>query len=129
MNTEGIEKLVHKIRGTFPSQQISFNAVIDAWKDDQFLLETRYEKALAAMPLVEAYGKFPSLPEFRNMISGLNTSVKEMIKCDRCGGSGWDTGQDVMQVSEGQYKVVSWGYTREFDGHEYTCAKKCNCGN
>ena len=129
MNAEGIEKLVHKIRGTFPSQQISFNAVIDAWKDDQFLIDTKYEKAMAALPLVEAHGKFPSLPEFRKMVAGANAYVKSEIECDRCGGSGWDTGQDLMMVSQGQYQVVSWGYTQRFKGHEYTYAKKCVCGN
>lgn len=128
MNAEGIEKLVHKIRGTFPSQQISFTAVIDAWKDDQFLLSTRYETALEAMPLVEAHGKFPSLPEFRNMVRG-KPKQQNKIPCDRCGMSGWDTGQDLMLVSAGHYQVVSWGYTQQFKGHEYTYAKRCNCGN
>ena len=129
MNGEGIEKLVHKIRGTFPSQQISFNAVIDAWKDDEFLTKTKYEKALAALPLVEAHGKFPSLPEFRKMITGSNSSMKTTIECDRCGSSGWDTGQDVVLNEHGSWQVMQWNYTQTFKEHEYTYAKKCGCGN
>ncbi len=129
MNAEGIEKLVHKIRGTFPSQQVSFNAVIDTWQQDEFLLKTKYETALKVMPMVEKYGKFPSLPDFRNMVAELTKEARETIACDKCDGTGWDTGLDMMYLGPDQWQIVRWGYTQTFKNHTYTAAVKCNCGN
>lgn len=129
MNAQGIEKMVHTIRGIFPSTNISFNNVIEVWQQDQFLLKTSFDSAQKALPLVEKHGKFPSLPELRELIQKVIFKEPEKVECKRCDSTGWDTGQDLMLNANGSWQVVSWGYTQTFKNHEYTYARRCNCGN
>ena len=134
MNNENIERMVHRIRGIFPSQQISFNAVIETWQEDAYLQSVSTEEARKAMPMVEALGKCPSLPQMRDMIRKANT--KEVVEkvCSDCEGNRFITGIDLMLVDATadpklQYKMVVQPYSarvRSMD-HEYSYVKRCKC--
>jgi hypothetical protein len=134
MNNQSIEKMVHHIRGTFPSQQISFNMVIERWQGDAYLQSIHPDEAYKAMPLVEALGKFPDLPMFRDMIRKANTKEVAEKVCADCDGTRWITGIDLMLVDAKadpklQYKMVSQpfsAYVKSMD-HTYSYVKRCKC--
>ena len=132
MNNQSIEKMVHHIRGTFPSQQISFNAVIEVWQGDAYLQSVTPDAAYKAMPMIEDFGKFPSLPQMRDMIRKANETETSDKRCDLCDGNRWVTGIDLMLVdahahSTLQYRQVQGAYTQTFRNHEYSYAKRCKC--
>jgi hypothetical protein len=132
MNNQSIEKMVHHIRGTFPSQQISFNAVIEVWQGDAYLQSVTPDAAYKAMPMIEDFGKFPSLPQMRDMIRKANNKDIAEKKCPECDGNGWLTGIDLMLVDAHahpslQYKQEQGAYTQTFRNHEYSYAKRCKC--
>ena len=132
MNNQNIESMVHKIRAIFPSQQISFNVVIEVWQQDQFLQSVTPDEVRKAMPLVEEFGKFPSLPQMRDMIRKSNHKDIQEKKCNDCDGNRWLTGIDLMLVDATahpsmQYRQVQGVYTQTFSNHEYTYAKRCKC--
>jgi hypothetical protein len=132
MNNQNIESMVHKIRAIFPSQQISFNVVIEVWQQDQFLQSVTPDEVRKAMPLVEEFGKFPSLPQMRDMIRKANHKDIQEKKCNDCDGNRWLTGIDLMLVDATahpslQYRQVHGVYTQAFSNHEYTYAKRCKC--
>lgn len=135
MIAENIEKLVHRIRGTFPSSGIPLNMVIETWQQDVFLLNTPVENARKAMPLVEAFGKFPSLPEFRDMVRRANHVEAEKKPCVTCDSTGWDIGlrmsrtKETPSSREGWWTIDEMPQTQTWKGHEYTYAVPCNCGN
>ena len=134
MNDQSIEKMVHYIRGTFPSQQISFNMVIERWQGDPYLQSVHPDEAYKAMPLVEALGKFPDLPVFRDMIRKANAKEITEKVCADCDGTRWITGIDLMLVDATadpklQYKMVSQpfsAYVKSLD-HTYSYVKRCKC--
>jgi len=134
MNNQNIESMVHKIRAIFPSQQISFNVVIEVWQQDQFLQSVTPEEVRKAMPLVEELGKFPSLPQFRDMIRKANHKDIQEKKCADCEGNRFITGIDLMLVDASahpslQYKMVAQPYStkvRSMD-HEYSYVTRCKC--
>ena len=132
MNNQSIEKMVHHIRATFPSQQISFNMVIERWQEDSFLQSVHPNDAYKAMPLIEELGKFPSLPQFRDMVRKATHKDIPKAKCNDCEGNRWITGIDLMLVDATahpslQYKQVQGVYTQTFRNHEYSYAKRCKC--
>jgi hypothetical protein len=129
METQNIEKMVHRIRGIFPSNQIFFTAVVDAWQQDDFLLSITPDEARRAIPLIEEHGTFPSLPEMRDLIRKANNKEKPVIECDKCGQTGWDTGLDMMYLGNDQWKVVRWRFGQTYEGRKYSAAKRCDCGN
>jgi hypothetical protein len=134
MNNQNIEAMIHKMRAIFPSQQISFNAVIEHWQDDGFLQAATPDEVRKAMPLVEALGKFPSLPQMRDMIRKANEKNVQENKCKDCDGNRWLTGIDLMLVDASadpklQYKMVAQPYStkvRSMD-HEYSYVTRCKC--
>jgi hypothetical protein len=134
VNNENIERMVHRIRGIFPSQQISFNAVIETWQEDAYLQSVSTEEARKAMPMVEALGKCPSLPQMRDMIRKANTKEVAEKVCADCDGNRWITGIDLMLVDAKadpklQYKMVSQpfsAYVKSLD-HTYSYVKRCKC--
>jgi hypothetical protein len=134
MNNQNIEAMIHKMRAIFPSQQISFNAVIEHWQDDEFLQSATPEEARKAMPLVEALGKFPSLPQMRDMIRKANEKDVQEKKCADCEGNRFITGIDLMLVdatadAKLQYQMVAQPYSarvRSMD-HEYSYVTRCKC--
>jgi excinuclease UvrABC ATPase subunit len=134
MNNENIERMVHRIRGIFPSQQISFNAVIETWQEDAYLQSVSTEEARKAMPMVEALGKCPSLPQMRDMIRKANSKEIAQKVCADCSGNGFITGIDLMLVDATadpklQYKMVAQPYktkVRSMD-HEYSYVTRCKC--
>jgi hypothetical protein len=134
MNDQSIEKMVHHIRGTFPSQQISFNMVIERWQSDPYLQSVHPDEAYKAMPLVEALGKFPDLPVFRDMIRKANTKEVAEKVCADCAGNRFITGIDLMLVDATadpklQYKMVAQPYSTRVRSmsHEYSYVTRCKC--
>ena len=134
MNNQNIEAMIHKMRAIFPSQQISFNAVIEHWQDDGFLQAATPDEVRKAMPLVEALGKFPSLPQMRDMIRKANEKNVQENKCKDCDGNRWLMGIDLMLVDASadpklQYKMVAQPYSakvRSMD-HKYSYVTRCKC--
>jgi len=134
MNDKNIEAMVHKIRAIFPSQQISFNIVIEVWQQDQFLQTATPDEVKKAMPLVEALGKFPSLPQMRDMIRKANTKEVAEKVCSYCDGNRFITGIDLMLVDAKadpklQYKMVAQPYSTRVRSmsHEYSYVTRCKC--
>jgi len=134
MNDQNIEAMVHKIRAIFPSQQISFNIVIEVWQQDQFLQSATPDEARKAIPLVEALGKFPSLPQMRDMIRKANTKEVAEKVCSYCEGNRFITGIDLMLVDAKadpklQYKMVAQPYNTKVKSmdHMYTYVTRCKC--
>ena len=134
MNNQNIEAMIHKMRAIFPSQQISFNAVIEHWQDDAFLQAATPDEARKAMPLVEALGKFPSLPQMRDMIRKANEKNVQQNMCKDCDGNRWLTGIDLMLVDASadpklQYKMVAQPYSAKVRsmGHKYSYVTRCKC--
>ncbi len=127
MTPAQIEGMIDRIVGVFPAHNVSRNTMKATWGQDTYLLSIDVDDARKVMPLVEEFGKIPSLPEIKRMFSQLfNANRKiEFKACDICHGDGWDTG---LRVGANGVILQDY-YTETENGNTYTVVRRCACGN
>jgi len=118
-----IEGMIDRICGMYATHNVGRNSMKGAWTQDDFLLDVPVETGRDVLPLVEAHGKIPSLPEIKNLIRRVmrhdgGVAGVTNPNCTICGGSGWDCG-----VTADNYE----GYTRIEKGITYRFSKLCPC--
>lgn len=123
MTPAQIEGMIDRICGMYATHNVGRNSMKGAWTQDDFLLDVPVETGRDVLPLVEAHGKIPSLPEIKNMIRRVmrhdgGVAGVTNPNCTICGGSGWDSG-----VAHG----IDEGYTFQEKGITYRFSKVCPC--
>ena len=115
-----IESMIDRIIALFPSTPIPKNTIRAGWIQDNFLLNADVAEGREALSvLLQRHDKFPNLKQVHDAINSLRaTSIQELLVCELCNGTGWDTG-----VTEEQ----PLGYRHTVDNKEYSFVKKCDC--
>lgn len=115
-----IETMIDRIIALFPSTPIPKNTIRAGWVQDDFLLNADVADGREALKvLLQRCDKFPNLKQVHDAISSLQaTRTQEVLVCQLCNGTGWDTG-----ITEEQ----PLGYRYTVNGQEYSYVKKCVC--
>jgi hypothetical protein len=118
--------MIDRICGIYPAHQVSRNTMKATWGQDTYLLSADVEDARRVMPLVEEFGKIPSLPEMKRLFGRLfNENLKlEASECTDCDSTGWDTGMRTT-FKGGVYEIIHDYYTEASLGRTYTVVRPC----
>ena len=115
-----IETMIDRIIALFPSTPIPKNTIRAGWVQDEFLLNADVADGREALNvLLQRCDRFPNLKQVHDAINSFRaTSTQEVLVCQLCDGTGWDTG-----ITEQQ----PLGYRYTVNGQEYSYVKKCVC--
>jgi len=130
MKPENIELFIDRLCGVFPKDNIARNTVKRAWGADDFLLRASVEDGRKALVILERDGTFPSLPRVKQVLRSLSPIKEHSMYCNKCEGSGWDTGmrlkRDYSKEDE-TWNMVKTPYEIEKFGHVYSVVRLCSC--
>jgi hypothetical protein len=130
MNPEKIDKFIDRLCGLFPKDNVARNTVKNAWHSDGVMLDASYEDCVKALQILEKDKWFPSLNRVKEVLRGLAPAKQFSKYCNKCEGSGWDTGirmkRDYSKEDE-TWDMVRGTYEIEEFGHTYSVARQCSC--
>lgn len=125
-----IEGMIDRIVGIFPAHNVSRNAMKSTWSQDDYLLDVDVNLARQVIPLVEAHGRIPSLPEIKQMFRQLMQTHRvseEAVTCAVCDSTGWDNGRRIERTANGSYEITHEFATETHLGNTYTVVRPCFC--
>ena len=130
MKPAHIELFIDRLCGLFPTTNIARNTLKSTWGKDDLLLDASEEEAKTVLKMCEGLDRFPgSLGEVKRMFRKVMGVVgnNAQIGCPKCDYTGYDNGRQEHPPSDEYPDGHETFYTEEYNGHQYTYIKPCEC--